>query len=31
VGPPELILTPERLSEAYGTPIGFHFHEDYGR
>jgi zinc transport system ATP-binding protein len=31
VGPPELILTPERLSEAYGTPIGFHFHEGNGR
>jgi zinc transport system ATP-binding protein len=31
VGPPELILTPERLSEAYGTPIGFHFHEGKGR
>ena len=26
VGPLEVILTPERLSEAYGTPVGFHLH-----
>jgi len=31
LGPPEAVLTPERLSEAYGTPIGFHFHDDHGR
>jgi zinc transport system ATP-binding protein len=30
VGPPEVVLTPERLSEAYGTPISFHLHEDDG-
>jgi zinc transport system ATP-binding protein len=30
LGPPQTILTPERLSEAYGTPLSFHFHEDYG-
>ena len=31
LGPPQVALTPERLSEAYGTPLGFHFHEDHGR
>ena len=31
LGPPEVVLTPERLSEIYGTPISFHFHDDHGR
>jgi zinc transport system ATP-binding protein len=31
IGPPQTVLTPERLSEIYGTPIGFHLHEDDGR
>jgi len=31
LGPPQLILTPERLSEIYGTPISFHLHDDDGR
>jgi len=31
LGPPAVVLTPERLSEAYGTPLGFHFHDDHGR
>jgi zinc transport system ATP-binding protein len=31
LGAPEAVLTPERLSEAYGTPISFHLHDDRGR
>ena len=31
IGPPQVVLTPERLSEIYGTPISFHLHEDSGR
>ena len=31
LGPPQVVLTPERLSEIYGTPISFHFHDDHGR
>jgi zinc transport system ATP-binding protein len=27
-GPPLEILTPERLSESYGTPMKFHQHEE---
>jgi zinc transport system ATP-binding protein len=27
-GPPVEILTPERLQEMYGTPMGFHLHDD---
>ncbi|HTT77411.1 MAG TPA: metal ABC transporter ATP-binding protein [Candidatus Binataceae bacterium] len=30
LGPPELILTPERLAEIYGMPISFHVHNDDG-
>jgi len=28
IGPPLAILTPERLQEAYGTPMKFHVHDD---
>jgi zinc transport system ATP-binding protein len=28
LGPPEVVLTRERLSEAYGTPISFHLHDN---
>ena len=31
LGPPQVVLTPERLSEIYGTPISFHLHDDHGR
>jgi zinc transport system ATP-binding protein len=31
LGPPQVVLTPERLSEFYGTPISFHLHDDHGR
>ncbi len=31
IGPPQVVLTPERLSEIYGTPISFHLHDDHGR
>ena len=31
LGAPEVVLTPERLSEVYGTPISFHLHDDHGR
>ncbi len=31
LGSPEVVLTPERLSEIYGTPIGFHIHDGHGR
>lgn len=31
LGSPEVVLTPERLSQAYGTPLGFHFHDEHGR
>ena len=31
IGPPEVVLTPERLLEIYGTPISFHLHDDHGR
>ena len=31
LGPPQVVLTPERLSEVYGTPISFHLHDDNGR
>jgi zinc transport system ATP-binding protein len=31
VGAPEEVLTPERLSELYGTPISFHVHDSDGR
>jgi zinc transport system ATP-binding protein len=31
LGPPHVVLTPERLSEIYGTPISFHLHDDHGR
>jgi len=31
MGAPELVLTPERLSQLYGTPITFHLHEGHGR
>jgi len=31
LGAPQAVLTPERLSEVYGTPISFHFHDDHGR
>src|SRR6185437_10398860 len=30
LGPPQMVLTPERLSELYGTPISFHLHDDHG-
>jgi zinc transport system ATP-binding protein len=30
LGPPVAILTPERLEEAYGTPMKFHVHDDAG-
>jgi zinc transport system ATP-binding protein len=28
-GPPEEVLTPERLREAYGAPLKFHAHDDH--
>lgn len=28
IGPPRSILTPERLSEAYGMPVHYHVHDD---
>jgi len=31
LGSPEVVLTPERLSEIYGMPISFHIHDDHGR
>jgi zinc transport system ATP-binding protein len=31
LGPPEVVLTPEQLSELYGTPVSFHLHGDHGR
>ena len=31
IGAPEVVLTPERLSEVYGTPTSFHLHDDHGR
>ena len=31
LGPPQVVLTPERLSEIYGRPISFHLHDDHGR
>jgi zinc transport system ATP-binding protein len=31
LGAPEAVLTPERLSEVYGTPISFHLHDEHGR
>lgn len=31
LGTPQAVLTPERLSEVYGTPISFHLHDDHGR
>jgi len=31
VGAPQVVLTPERLSELYGTPISFHLHDEHGR
>ena len=31
LGPPQVVLTPERLSEIYGTPVSFHIHDDHGR
>ena len=31
LGPPDAVLTPERLSEIYATPIGFHLHDRHGR
>jgi len=30
MGPPEEVLTPDRLKEIYGTPIAFHIHESNG-
>jgi zinc transport system ATP-binding protein len=30
LGPPEAVLTPERLSEMYGRPLRFHIHDDHG-
>jgi zinc transport system ATP-binding protein len=30
IGPPQVVLTPERLSEIYGTSISFHLHDDHG-
>jgi zinc transport system ATP-binding protein len=27
VGPPRAILTPDRLAELYGTPVGYHVHD----
>lgn len=30
VGPPQTILTPERLSEIFAAPVSFHLHEDDG-
>jgi zinc transport system ATP-binding protein len=29
LGSPEVVLTPERLSEIYGMPISFHVHDDH--
>ena len=31
LGPPQVVLTPERLSEIYGTPVSFHLHDDHGQ
>jgi len=31
LGPPETVLTPERLSEVYGAPTSFHVHDEHGR
>lgn len=31
LGAPEEVLTPERLSELYGTPVSFHVHDGDGR
>ena len=31
LGPPHVVLTPERLLEIYGRPISFHLHDDHGR
>lgn len=31
LGAPEAVLTSERLSEVYGTPISFHLHDEHGR
>lgn len=31
LGPPEVVLTPERLSEVYGAPMSVHVHDDHGR
>lgn len=31
LGPPQVVLTPERLLEVYGAPISFHLHDDHGR
>jgi len=31
VGPPLEILTPERLQEVYGAPLGFHVHDQRSR
>jgi zinc transport system ATP-binding protein len=31
IGAPEVVLTPERLSELYGTPVSFHLHDNHGR
>jgi zinc transport system ATP-binding protein len=28
IGPPRRILTPDRLAELYGSPLGFHVHDD---
>jgi len=30
LGPPKVVLTPDRLAELYGKPVSFHFHEDHG-
>ena len=29
-GPPDLVLTPESLREAYGVPLTFHRHDGHG-